>query len=298
MNILILGAEGFIGSHAVKYFKERNYKVTSCDITIKNESDYLRLNPEDPNYAEIFLNRSFDICINASGAANVQFSFEDPALDYKLNTVNVFNVLNSIRQYNKNCKFINLSSAAVYGNPASLPVKESHAVQPLSPYGYHKWYSEQLCTQFYEQFNIGTISVRIFSAYGIGLRKQLFWDLYKKIQGNEQAIELFGTGKESRDFIYIEDIMRALHCIIERQVFNGETINVGSGCESTIEDIVQIFLKEMGKPVQIKFLGDNKIGDPLHWCADISKLKNLRFEPKTSINTGIKLLVRWLKDQN
>ncbi|MBC7388830.1 MAG: SDR family oxidoreductase, partial [Opitutaceae bacterium] len=180
MNILILGSEGFIGRHLVFYFRKQSYNVTCADIILKVDKDYILINPEAPNFASLFQNKLFHVCINATGAANVQFSFSYPHTDFFLNTANVYAILDAIKLYNENCAFINLSSAAVYGNPIILPIKENHILKPTSPYGLHKLYSEQICNEFFTFFKIKTLSVRIFSAYGPGLKKQIFWDMFQK----------------------------------------------------------------------------------------------------------------------
>ena len=298
MTILILGSEGFIGSHTTAYFKNRGYSVTCADIVLKQAKDYYIINPEMPDFASLFRTKQFDVCINATGAANVQLSFSYPAMDYLLNTANVYHILEAIRNHNPSCKFINLSSAAVYGNPEYLPIAESHAVKPLSPYGFHKSYAEQICTQFHELYNISTVSLRIFSAYGEGLKKQLFWDLFNKIKASSGIVDMFGTGNESRDFLYIHDITRALDCIIARGLCKGDTINVASGTECTIKQAATILIHALDAKVELNFMGNNKIGDPLNWRADITKLTLTGFTPQYSIEEGIKQTAKWMKSQN
>lgn len=297
MNLLILGSEGFIGSNAVKYFSSKGHSVYSADIVLKQEKNYSIINPERSDFSTIFIQHEFDACINATGAANVQLSFTHPSLDYVLNAANVFEILNSIREHCPTCKFMNLSSAAVYGNPVGLPVKESAPLRPLSPYGYHKMYSEQICREFYEFFCIQTISARIFSAYGEGLQKQLFWDLYKKVTTAKGSIEMFGTGKESRDFIYIHDLLFALERILEKGKFNGSAINVASGIESTIKTAVDFFIKAFNTGKNVNFRGDSKIGDPLNWRADISLLNSLGFQNEYSLERGINKYCQWLQEK-
>jgi UDP-glucose 4-epimerase len=294
-KILILGSEGFIGSHLVTYFEALKYEVTKADIVLRQARNYLLINPESPNFAGIFMQQKFEACINATGAANVQLSFDYPGMDYNLNTSNVYAILDSIRQYNPGCKFINLSSAAVYGNPSSLPISEEAKLRPVSPYGYHKMYSEDICKQFHDLFNIPTISLRIFSAYGEGLKKQLFWDLYKKINSTGKDIELFGTGAESRDFIYIGDIMQAIECILNKAVFNGGAINVATGVESTIRHAVDCFIKSFNRKLEVRFAGNTKIGDPINWQADISLLLSLGFQQEFTIEQGINNYVEWVQ---
>ena len=272
------------------------YAVTKADIQLKEEDDYILINAELPDFTSVFSGRAFDVCINATGAANVQLSFNHPGIDYSLNVANVFQMLDAIRKYNPACKFINLSSAAVYGNPQELPIRETTPVNPLSPYGYHKLYSENICREYYLFFRIPTTSLRIFSVFGEGARKQLFWDLHKKVSAPSDTLELFGTGNESRDFIYIRDFVEAVRCIIENGSFTGEVINVASGVESTIAEAVKFFVQAYGSPRQINFTGKDKKGDPLNWRADITRLNALGFKSKYSLEEGINNYVKWVKE--
>ena len=296
-RILILGSEGFIGSHAVRHFRALGYSVTAADIVLKDEKDYLLINPEFADFSRIFSQWQFDVCINATGAANVQLSFTYPAMDYTLNAANIYHILDSIRKYNPECKFINLSSAAVYGNPFSLPIHESAPLNPVSPYGYHKYYSEQICREFHILFGLRTMSTRIFSAYGERLKKQLFWDLYQKVSQTTESIELFGTGNETRDFIYIGDITNALHSIILKAPFDGSAVNVASGKESTIREVVDIFMHALDKQIDVRFTGNNKIGDPLNWRADIGLLESFGFKTTYSLKDGINNYCRWVQER-
>ena len=297
MDVLIIGSEGFIGSNTVKQFKKQGYNVSTADIVLKVEDNYFMINPEMPNFSDLFRSHSYDVCINATGAANVQFSFNYPHADYTLNTSNVFAILEAIRLYNPTCKFINLSSAAVYGNPVRLPINESAEVKPLSPYGYHKLYSEHICKEFFELYGVPTISLRIFSAYGEGLKKQLFWDLYKKVTASRDVVELFGTGKETRDFIYIKDLVYGMDCIMKKAAFNGGVINVASGIESTIEEAVMHFVKACNTKHRIQFTGNEKKGDPLNWRADITQLTSFGFKNTYSLAEGINNYVKWVQEK-
>ena len=138
MKILVIGSKGFIGSHCVDYFSLK-HEVWGCDVVLDyNASNYISIDSVDSDFLGVFQNNKFDVCINCSGAANVPFSLEKPFNDFKLNTLNVFKLLEAIRLYAPDCKFITMSSAAVYGNPESLPIYETSNRLPVSPYGYHK----------------------------------------------------------------------------------------------------------------------------------------------------------------
>ena len=294
-KILVIGSEGFIGSSAVRYYKNQGYVVTGCDV-IENDRviDYYKVESKDPTYHRIFEKVAPDYCLNASGAASVPFSFHDPMIDFELNVINVFKMLEAIRIENPETAFINVSSAAVYGTPSQLPVSEDVDVTPISPYGWHKRQSELLCNEYANLYGLKTCSMRVFSAYGPGLKKQLFWDLYQKTrEGN--SIELLGTGDESRDYIFVEDLVRASETIAINAKLQGEVINVATGIETTIRNAAKTFIKTLSWDGRISFSGIKRMGDPENWCADISKLEMMGFKPKCSLESGMEVYCKWLQ---
>ena len=294
MKILIIGSKGFIGQHAFDYFKALDFEVLGCDVVTDYVSEhYIQIDATNSDYHSIFEQHQIDVCLNCSGAASVPLSLQNPFKDFSLNTLNVFKILEAIRSYQPSCKFINLSSAAVYGNPETLPIHENAKLHPLSPYGIHKMQAEQIGKEFHEYYNIATCSLRIFSAYGEGLKKQLFWDLHQKFLNNNQ-IELFGTGNESRDFIHVDDIVQAIHLVIEHAKFTGSAINIANGEEFTIQYVAELFHKNFHNSKTIGFNNQIKQGDPLNWKADISVLKSLGYKQNISIEKGIERYIDWI----
>lgn len=294
MKILVIGSKGFIGSHCIDFYKKDN-EVWGCDVIAEYNSDhYIWIDSVDSDYHEIFINHKFDVCINCSGAASVPFSLENPYNDFKLNTLNVFKLLDAIRLHNPECKFITMSSAAIYGNPETLPISTSQTASPVSPYGYHKCYAEDICEEYSRFWGVKTCCVRIFSAYGPRLRKQLFWDLYNKFENND-VVELWGTGNESRDFIFITDLVRALDLIIRNSEFNGNKVNIANGGQTTIREVVETFAKVLGSDKAIRFKGTNRTGDPINWEADIQSLKNWGYKQEVSLKDGIEKYIQWIK---
>ncbi|HXD91726.1 MAG TPA: NAD-dependent epimerase/dehydratase family protein, partial [Bacteroidia bacterium] len=180
MKILIIGSKGFIGSHASRFFSA-GHDVWGADVLESNDDKkYYLLDKKNTNFEVIFLENTFDLCINASGNGSVPISINSPVLDFELNVTNTIKLLDAIRVHNPLCKFINISSAAVYGNPPGIPVTEDMPLLPLSPYGWHKLYSEQISKEYFYLYNLQTINLRLFSVYGEHLKKQLFWDIYQK----------------------------------------------------------------------------------------------------------------------
>lgn len=295
MKTLVIGSKGFIGGHVLNYFKTNNLPVLGCDVVTEYDDDtYIQIDATNSDFHAVFENFEILNCINCSGAASVPMSLENPLKDFSLNTLNVFKILDAIRLYQPNCKFINLSSAAVYGNPYRLPIKEKFKYKPVSPYGLHKMQAEQICYEFYHFYQIKTCSLRLFSAYGEGLKKQLLWDLFQKFKNND-TIELFGTGNETRDFIYVEDIVEAIICCLNNAKFEGEAINIANGEELSIAKIATIFNNEFGAVKNIIFNNQTKKGDPLNWRADISMLQELGYKKTVSIEAGIKNYIEWTK---
>jgi dTDP-glucose 4,6-dehydratase/UDP-glucose 4-epimerase len=225
----------------------------------------------------------------------VPFSFENPFMDYELNVINVMRMLEAIRLISRETAFINISSAAVYGTPSRLPVGEDADITPISPYGWHKRQSEILCSEYAELYGLRICSMRVFSAYGPGLKKQLFWDLFQKTKMGK-SVELSGTGDESRDYIFVEDLVRASEIIATKSLLKGEVINVATGIETTIREAVTIFIEVLGWDGGISFSGSKRKGDPLNWCAEISKIKEMGFSSEFLLDAGLKRYCRWLRD--
>ncbi len=297
-KVLITGVAGFIGRYVARYFSEQGWFVIGTDNSppenapTANLSTYYQIQLPNKALDNILKEQQPFTLIHCAGRASVGLSISDPSSDFYTNTTLTFELLNTIRLYTPQCRFILLSSAAVYGNPLSLPVDETQPVLPISPYGFHKWQSEQLCQEFSKIYNISTASVRIFSAYGPGLRRQVLWDIcYKIITHN--SLELQGSGKESRDFVHALDIARALMVISLSAPLHGEAYNLGSGRETTISQLSTMILNTLDTNLSPAFDGIVPPGTPLNWCADISKLMALGFKPQVAFDHAVKTYANW-----
>jgi len=275
-KILIVGYKGFIGSNLYEYLK-RNNEVYGID-----KNDVL----------EQLIYRKFDLCINCAGSSDVRRSFETPEYDFELNVTLVERLVEHLKLYNKDIRFINISSAAVYGNPQKLPIKETDRKDPISPYGKHKLISENILRKAFLEDGLKAISLRIFSIYGEGQKKLLFWDLFRKMKSSNK-ISLFGTGNESRDFINIYDFCRLLDIIVEKGNFDGSAINIASGKEVFVKDAAEIFAKAMGWRGSVCFSNQTIEGYPQNWCADISKIESLGYKAEVDFFEGLKRYISW-----
>ena len=142
MNILIIGSEGFIGSNLNRNFQAKGNSITALDIIEKKTDNIDYFNITHTTLREIFTLKQYDIAIFCAGNANVQKSFSAIDYDFLSNTKFVHDILFHIKDYQKNCKFLHISSAAVYGNPTQIPIAEHAPKKPISPYGFHKYQAE------------------------------------------------------------------------------------------------------------------------------------------------------------
>jgi UDP-glucose 4-epimerase len=296
-QFLIIGSNGFIGKNLANFFLSRNIIVYGMDFNNNNPGlkNFIKASGKIDDITNKIDLSEIDYIINAAGSANVGFSMKSPSIDFNLNTYLVFSHLNLIKENNPKIKYINFSSAAVYGSPMVLPIGESMSGNPISPYGYHKYISEIICKEYYSIYGINSASLRVFSAYGPLLKKQIFGDLYNKaINAIDNKIELFGTGDETRDFIFIEDLIHALICIIENSEFNADIINIASGTAIKIKDAVSIFFEKYNKKIRYEFNKIVRAGDPKYWQADIMKLTQYGFRPQYTIDSGLTKYISWL----
>lgn len=296
-KILVTGAAGFIGSNICNNLCKSDYEVIGLDIYRPSNVGYKfytldLLTTQVGRVEDIFKRHQFDIIIHCAGPALVANSLLFLENDFKLTVLPTFTLLNAMRNECPECKFIYLSSAAVYGNPKTLPIKEEHEISPISPYGYHKLLAEDICKEFFSLYHLPIAIVRIFSAYGDGLKKQLLWDICVKAK-QARDIELFGTGEETRDFIHIYDLVTIIKLIMETPTSDLQIYNVANGQQVKIKDLAQTLVTEYSQNNQIRFNGLRRPGDPLFWEADISKIKALGYHQQISILEGIKSYVKW-----
>lgn len=299
-KMLITGINGFVGSSAMQFFLD-DYEIAGMDIS-------LDLREKDTNKKVVYYQVDMikdsleialeeirpDVIIHCAGSANVGLSVQNPKGDFDGNLNSLYQLLMALQISKLRPKLIMLSSAAVYGTPEKLPICEEFLKKPISPYGLHKLMCEELCDYYRRIHQFDITVLRVFSAYGNGLRKQILWDLYHKYKETGK-MELFGTGDESRDFIHITDVMQCIELILKTDSCEN-VYNIANGEEITIRDLARQYADVLGITYDhIIFNGSVKEGDPQNWCANIDKIKELGYQQKVLLKEGIKEYVNWLE---
>ena len=215
-KVLITGANGFIGSSLLEKFAATGYMVEGWDISsgVNSGIEIRKVDLGNINMVKQRLELFYpDIIIHCAGSADVGNSVKKPETDFYGNVTLTHHLLFALHQLGFNhSRIVFLSSAAVYGNPERLPITEDMKVNPLSPYALHKVMCEDICHYFVRNYGMDIKIARIFSAYGKGLRKQIFWDMFRKIQTSGR-LDMFGNGNESRDYIHVDDVIQSVYLL-------------------------------------------------------------------------------------
>lgn len=217
-----------------------------------------------------------DVLINAAGTASVSASLEDPLNDFRGSVQTCVDVLDAVRRSGTDPLVVMLSSAAVYGNPASLPVAEEAALQPISPYGFHKTACELMAREYAECFGLRVLICRFFSVFGSAQQRLLVWELYRQFAGPEEIAWLDGTGNETRDFLFIDDLAVALLALVQEfpaSEREGLLVNVASGIETSVLTLAEMIRDLVAPEKEIRCRGNLRKNDPMRWRADTSRLQ-------------------------
>lgn len=289
MTVLITGISGFLATYISRMYRQQGAKVIGIHHSLikpEGRADKLyRVHlPHNDIYKVIEMEKP-DVVVHAAGTASVPLSMKQPYTDFSISVPATAILLDALRTHAPASRFIFLSSAAVYGNPHKLPIDEQMDAAPISPYGYHKLMGEELCREYATIYNMQTTVLRIFSAYGPGLTKQVVYDIICKFM-NEPEVRLYGTGQESRDFIHARDIASAIYSITS--VADQDLVyNLASGTETKISELAHLIKQKMGSGKPVTFNGEMEPGKPNNWVSDISRIQKTGFQPKISLPDGI-----------
>lgn len=303
-KILVTGGLGFIGSHIVDELIEENEVIIIDDMSagkIENleypDHENLLIIEKDLNDVDLEeLLNGIDYIFHLAAMANVPLSIDDPI---KCNEVNVdATVKLLVAAKNNNVKKIVFSSScAVYGNNTNMPLKETELVCPMSPYGASKAICEIYLKAFYEAYDLKYNALRYFNVFGPKQDKNSQYAavipnfISELLEGGQP--EIYGDGEQTRDFVFVKDIVKANIAAAESD-YNG-IVNVASGEKITINELYEVITNTLGYDVEAKYLPERK-GDIKHSLADVSNMKQINYEIDfKDFESQLKETINWFK---
>ena len=300
MKCLVTGGAGFIGSHLVEELLSLNHQVTVIDDLSLGKESNLKKNKNLKFHKETILNQNIkdiiqghDVIFHLAALPRVQFSIQNPILTNEVNIKGTLNLLEAAKQA-KIKRFIFTSSSSVYGNQDKLPLVETMAPNPMSPYALHKLVGEYYCKLYNLIHGMETISLRYFNVYGprqdpSGGYACLVPKFINMIINNKQPI-INGNGNQTRDFTYVKDVVNAnikAALTNNKEAFN-QSFNIGASNNISVNQVTDLIVK-LAKS-KVKPIHGPSVIEPKDTKADIQKAKKLlNWQPETSFEKGLKL---------
>jgi UDP-glucose 4-epimerase len=277
-NIAVTGSSGFIGKHLVNTLKCNNVNVIELDI----DKGFNLLKEE--NIQRI---PKFDVIIHLAAKSFVPLSIKNPGEFYYHNFNITLNVMELARK--NNAKVI-LFSSYLYGAPDYLPIDEKHPLNPHNPYGHSKLICEKLCEGYKEDFNVPIIIFRPFNIYGPGQNKNfLIPSIIEQLKTGEIKLK---DPRPKRDFIYVDDVVKAVLLAIAFEKSNYEIFNLGYGKSNSVVDIINMICDLSVIKPKVSFTNEIRQGEILDTVADISKINSmLKWKPEIDLQKGIKMIL-------
>jgi UDP-glucose 4-epimerase len=311
-KIVVTGGAGFIGSHIAEKLAKDGHEIVIVDnlddyysIDLKKlnieivlnsgEASFINADVTDLKSMNEIIDSTVDYVYHEAAQAGVRISVEYPFKPNNVNVVGTLNVLKASLDAGIK-KVINASSSSVYGKVKYLPFDEQHPTQPVSPYGVSKLAAEHYCRVFYEVYGLPTTSLRYFTVYGPRMRPDLAISIFTRKMLNNEPITIFGDGEKTRDFTYIDDIVKVNVKLLEVHNVDGRVMNVGGGNRISINDLGNNLKLIIGDSSVINYIGAQK-GDAEHTLADVGLAKQLiNCEPTVNIIEGLNKFVDWYKE--
>jgi len=312
-KVVVTGGAGFVGSYLTEALLKRGCEVTVLDNLsngfIENISHLLNRD-NNLNFIQGDV-RDTEVCMKAVEGAEVVFheaaqinpvlAVENPSYDFEINARGTLNMLEAARK--KDVKKFIFASTNVYANPKYLPIDEDHPIDLLSPYAASKLSGEAYCIVYNNTYGLKTVRLRYTNIYGPRQRSTknesgvITIFIERVLKGMYPII--FGDGEQTRDFIYVSDIVKANILVAESERSQGEVFNIGFGEETSVNTLANIILKIAGREDLAPEYGPGRAADFRRCVVDITKAREvLGFNPEITLETGLKRTIKWWKESS
>lgn len=311
-NILVTGADGFIGSNLVEILLKKNYNVTAlCHYNSHNELGWLKYAAQNKSRKlkiitgdindDIFCDnilKSKDVLINLAALISIPHSYTNPRIYFRTNVEGSMNLAKSSLK-NKLKKIIHISTSEVYGTALYVPIDEKHDLQPQSPYSASKISAETVMRSFHYSYGLPVIILRLFNTFGPRQSiRAVIPKIISQLLANKKKINL-GNLKPTRDFNFVLDTCSAIE-LASKKLKIGEIYNYGSGREINIKNLFELISNIVG--VNAKLVTQKKLLRPKKsevfrlLCNNKKFTTATKFKAKFNLKTGLVKTIQWYKD--
>lgn len=307
-KILITGGAGFIGSNLAEALIGKNEIVVVDDLSMgklenlpnsTNLHFYRHSICDQAFMSNLLMEWDFDYIFLLAAVASVADTIKRPLETHEVNQEANIHILDVVRKKRLNIKrLLFTSSAAVYGNDPELPKTETSVIDPLTPYAIDKFSTERFVLDYGRLYGIPTVATRFFNVYGPKQNPDSPYSgvlslISNSIKGDTR-FTVFGDGNQTRDFVYIDDVISALKKLVTSKKSLYEVYNVATAIPTTLNDVIRIFNSISGKKLNVGY-EDPRMGDIRNSYADISKLETLGYKPGYDIEMGLKEYWQYIK---
>ncbi|MBI4400415.1 MAG: SDR family oxidoreductase [Nitrospirae bacterium] len=305
MKILVTGGAGFIGSHLVDRLVQEGHEVVVVDNlstgkrkNLNRAASFYKLDIQSSRMERVFRNERPLLVMHLAAQMDVRRSVEDPIFDAQANILGTLNLLEQAVRHGTRKVIFASSGGAIYGEQEIFPAPESHPTRPLSPYGISKLTGEQYLAYYERVSGIQYVSLRYGNVYGPrqdpeGEAGVVAIFTQKMLNGEQPVIN--GNGRQTRDFVFVEDVVEAHLAVMGKEVQG--VYNVGTGQEITINDLFRL-LADLANPGCKELHGPAKKGEQIRSVVDPGKLRHeLGWEPRTPLREGLRKTVEFFRSK-